>query len=144
MGLLPVSPGTWGSLAALPVAWAIRSLSGATGLAIAVAVAFFAGWWASAAVTKASGSKDPGFVVIDEVTAQWLALLLIRGDPLTWVLGFVLFRIFDIWKPWPVRWADRRVSGGLGIMLDDILAAIYAALVWWVLAVIGGAVGVRF
>lgn len=144
MGLLPVSPGTWGSLAALPVAWAIRGLWGAIGLAIAVAIAFFTGWWAADTVTKASASKDPGFVVIDEVAAQWLILLFVPADLLAWVFAFVLFRIFDIWKPWPVRWADRRVSGGLGIMLDDILAAIYAVLVWWILAVIGGVVGVRY
>jgi phosphatidylglycerophosphatase A len=141
---LPVSPGTWGSLAALPLAWAVCGLFGKTGLSIAVAIVFFAGWWAATTVAKASASKDPGYVVIDEVAAQCLVLLAVPGDPLSWGFAFLLFRIFDIWKPWPVRWADRRVSGGLGIMLDDILAAIYAVLVLRVMAVIGGAVGVRF
>jgi phosphatidylglycerophosphatase A len=136
-------PGTWGSLAALPFAWAIRSLWGATGLAIAIVIVFFAGWWAVAIVTKTSSVKDPGAVVIDEVAGQWLVLLTAPSDPLAWVLAFLLFRIFDIWKPWPVRWADRDITGGLGVMLDDLLAAVYAALVLWVLLAIGGVFGVR-
>jgi len=143
VGLIPIAPGTWGSLAALPFAWAILSLWGATGLAIAIAIVFFAGWWAAATVSKAGAIKDPGFVVIDEVAGQWLALLAAPRDPLAWVLAFLLFRIFDIWKPWPVRWADQDITGGLGVMLDDLLAAVYAALVLSVLLLIGGVFGVR-
>lgn len=143
VGLIPIAPGTWGSLAALPFAWAIRSLWGATGLAIAVAIVFFTGWWAAAAVIKTSGIKDPGFLVIDEVAGQWLVLLAAPRDPLAWILAFLLFRIFDIWKPWPVRWADRDITGGLGVMLDDLLAAVYAVLVLSVLLVVGGVFGVR-
>jgi phosphatidylglycerophosphatase A len=143
VGLIPIAPGTWGSLAALPFAWAIRSLWGATGLVIAIAIVFFAGWWAAATVSKAGAIKDPGAVVIDEVAGQWLVLLTAPRDPLVWVLAFLLFRIFDIWKPWPVRWADRDITGGLGVMLDDLLAAVYAALVLWVLLAIGGVFGVR-
>jgi phosphatidylglycerophosphatase A len=143
VGLIPIAPGTWGSLAALPFAWAISSLWGATGLAIAIAVVFFAGWWAAAVVAKTSSVKDPGAIVIDEVAGQWLVLLAAPRDPLAWVLAFLLFRIFDIWKPWPVRWADRDITGGLGVMLDDLLAAVYAALVLSVLLAIGGVFGVR-
>jgi phosphatidylglycerophosphatase A len=143
VGLIPIAPGTWGSLAALPFAWAIRSLWGATGLAIAIVIVFFAGWWAVAIVAKTSSVKDPGAVVIDEVAGQWLVLLTAPSDPLAWVLAFLLFRIFDIWKPWPVRWADRDITGGHGVMLDDLLAAVYAALVLWVLLAIGGVFGVR-
>jgi phosphatidylglycerophosphatase A len=143
VGLIPIAPGTWGSLAALPFAWTILSLWGATGLAIAIAIVFFVGWGTAATVTKAGGIKDPGFLVIDEVAGQWLVLLAAPRDPLAWVLAFLLFRIFDIWKPWPVRWADRHVAGGLGVMLDDLLAAVYAALVLSVLLVIGGVFGVR-
>jgi phosphatidylglycerophosphatase A len=142
-GLLPVAPGTWGSLAALPFAWAIRSLWGVPGLAAAAAMVFAVGWWAAGAITKASRVKDPGSIVIDEVAGQWLVLLAASRDPLTWVLAFVLFRVFDIWKPWPVRWADRRIHGGLGIMLDDLLAAVYAVPVLSALLAIGGAFGVR-
>jgi phosphatidylglycerophosphatase A len=140
-GLLPVMPGTWGSLAALPCAWAIRSLSGVAGLAIAAAIIFAVGCWAAATIAKASGIKDPGAIVIDEVAAQWLVLLPAPLDPLSYAAAFLLFRIFDIWKPWPVRWADRHIHGGLGIMLDDVLAAVYAALVLSALAAIGGAFG---
>jgi len=143
VGLIPIAPGTWGSLAALPFAWAVSRVWGATGLAIAVAIIFFAGWWAAATVSKAGAIKDPGAVVIDEVAGQWLVLLAAPRDQLAWLLAFLLFRIFDVWKPWPVCWADRDITGGLGVMLDDLLAAVYAALVLWVLLVIGGVFGVR-
>jgi phosphatidylglycerophosphatase A len=142
-GLLPVMPGTWGSLAALPCAWAIRSLGGVAGLAIAAAILFAVGCWAAAKVAEASGIEDPGIVVIDEVAAQWLVLLPAPLDPVVYGLAALLFRIVDIWKPWPVRWADRHVHGGFGIMLDDVLAAIYAVLVLSVLLAIGGVFGVR-
>jgi phosphatidylglycerophosphatase A len=142
-GLLPLAPGTWGSLAALPFAWAIESLLGAAGLAFAAAVVFTLGWWATAIVAKESGLNDPGAIVIDEVAAQWLVLSAAPLDPLAYALGFLLFRIFDIWKPWPVGWADRRLHGGLGIMLDDVLAAVYAALALSALLAVGGAFGVR-
>jgi phosphatidylglycerophosphatase A len=81
--------------------------------------------------------------VIDEVAGQWLVLVAVPLDPLAYALALLLFRIFDIWKPWPVRWADRHVKGGLGIMLDDLLAAVYAVLVLSVLLAIGGVSGVR-
>jgi phosphatidylglycerophosphatase A len=142
-GLLPVTPGSWGALAALPVGWVIETFWGAPGLAIAAAIVFIAGWWAAAIVAKASGIEDPGAIVIDEVAAQWLVLLAAPRDPPAWALAFLLFRIFDIWKPWPVRWADRHIHGGLGIMLDDLLAAGYAALVLSALSAIGGAFSVR-
>jgi phosphatidylglycerophosphatase A len=142
-GFLPVTPGSWGSLAALPFAWAIRTLWGPPGLALAAAIVFILGWWAAAAVVAASGLADPGAIVIDEVAAQWLVLMAAPLDPLAWALAFVLFRIFDIGKPWPVGWADRHIHGGLGVMLDDLLAAGYAALVLAALTAIGGVPGVR-
>ena len=142
-GLLPIAPGSWGALAALPFAWTIRSLLGVAGLAVAAGIAFVAGWWAAATVAKASAVKDPGAIVIDEVAAQWLVLVAAPLDPLPYALAFLLFRIFDIWKPWPARWADRQVKGGLGIMLDDLLAALYAVALLWGLLAIGGLSGVR-
>ena len=142
-GLLPISPGTWGSLVALPCAWAIRAQWGVTGLTAAIAITFVAGWWAAARVAKASPIEDPSMVVVDEVAGQWLTLLPAPFNPLCWALAFLLFRVFDIWKPWPVRWADRHVHGGLGIMLDDLLAAVYAALALLFLLAISGALGVR-
>ncbi len=95
------------------------------GLLIAAALAFVAGWWAAARVARASGIGDPGAVVIDEIAAQWLIL---GATPLDWrwyAAAFLLFRLFDIWKPFPINRLDRTVKGGFGIMLDDIAAAIY-------------------
>jgi phosphatidylglycerophosphatase A len=143
IGLLPITPGTWASLAALPFAWAIRSHLGTTGLAVATVIAFTIGWWAAATVAKASAIEDPGAVVIDEVAAQWLVLLPAPLDPLAYALAFLLFRFFDIWKPWPVRWADRHVKGGIGIMLDDLLAGVYAVALLSGLLAIRGVSGVR-
>jgi phosphatidylglycerophosphatase A len=143
VGLAPIAPGTCGSLAALPMAWAIRVLWGAPGLALACATVFALGCWAAAAAAKASGVSDPGAIVIDEVVGQWLALLASPFDPLAWALAFVLFRLFDIWKPWPVRWVDRRVTGGLGVMLDDVAAAGYALVALRVLLAMAGVFGVR-
>jgi phosphatidylglycerophosphatase A len=142
-GCLPIAPGSWGSLAALPPAWAIRSVLGLGGLVGAVAIAFVVGWWAADRVAKASVVEDPRAVVIDEVAGQWLVLLAAPLAPLPYALAFLLFRIFDVWKPWPARWADRHLGGGLGIMLDDLFAAIYAGLLLLVLLAIGGASGVR-
>jgi phosphatidylglycerophosphatase A len=136
-------PGTWGSLAALPCAWAIVSQWGLVGLAAGIAVILPVGCWAAAAVANASAIHDPGAVVIDEAAGQWLVLLATPLDPLSYILAFLLFRIFDIWKPWPVRWADRYFHGGFGIMLDDLLAAVYALLVISIVLAIGGAFGVR-
>ncbi len=141
-GVLPVMPGSWGSLAALPCAWAIRSLWGVSGLAIAAGIIFAAGCWAAATVAKASAVEDPGAIVIDEVAAQWLVLLPAPLDLLSYAIAFLLFRGFDIWKPWPVHWADRHVHGGFGIMLDDLLAAVYAVVVLSILMAIVGAFGV--
>ena len=143
VGLLPVMPGTWGSLAALPCAWAIRSIWGVAGLAIAAVIVFAVGCWAAGALAKTSGAKDPGAIVIDEVAAQWLVLLPAPLDPLSYAAAFSLFRIFDIWKPWPAGLADRRFPGGLGIMLDDLLAAVYAVLVLLVALMTGEEFGVR-
>jgi phosphatidylglycerophosphatase A len=140
IGLIPLAPGTWASLAALLCGWPIRVEFGINGLVVAAAVAFALGWWAAARVAGASGIFDPGFVVIDEIAAQWLIL---AGAPLDWrfyLAAFLLFRLFDIWKPFPVNWLDRTIKGGLGIMLDDVAAALYALA----LILIGdGALGVR-
>jgi phosphatidylglycerophosphatase A len=126
-GLLPKAPGTWGSLAALPFAWLIATAAGWPGLLAAPLLVFVIGCWAADRAARQLGIDDPGLVVIDEVAGVWLVLLLATPpDPLLYAAGFLLFRLFDITKPWPVSWADRQIGGGLGIMLDDILAALYA------------------
>ncbi len=126
-GLLPWAPGTWGSLAALPFAWIIHSVSGPVGLAAAAGLVFIAGLWASALFARHAGEEDPGAVVIDEVAGQWLVLVVVVPDIYLYAAGFLLFRAADIVKPWPVSWAERALKGGAAIMVDDVLAAVYAA-----------------
>jgi len=131
-GLLPWAPGTWGSLAALPFGWLLFWLSGPFGLLAATVVVFVVGLWAAHGYEQALAVKDPGVIVIDEVAGQWLTLLaagLAAGSlkPVGVLLAFLLFRVFDVVKPWPVGWADRHLKGAFGIMADDIIAGIYAA-----------------
>jgi phosphatidylglycerophosphatase A len=125
VGFLPRAPGTWGSLAALPLAWIVSWGFGPTGLFVAVVLIFGFGWWATAIIARAGGASDPGAVVVDEVAGQCLALVAAPRDLLLYVVGFLLFRAADIFKPWPASWADRTIHGGLGIMLDDIFAALW-------------------
>lgn len=131
-GLSPYAPGTVGSLAALPLAYGLLFTSTSAAL-LAVVVLFFVGVLASNAVEEALDSHDAGLIVIDEVVGQCLVIVLLdlclRGMidviPLL-AMGFLGFRFFDIVKPWPVSWADKRVQGGLGVMLDDVVAALIA------------------
>jgi len=126
VGLLRGAPGTWGSLAALPCAAAIYFLAGPWGLAVATGLVVLAGVWASQRYAAALARGDPGAVVVDEVAGQWLALLPLPLDPVWYALAFALFRLFDIAKPWPIGWIDRKVAGGAGIMADDLAAGLAA------------------
>lgn len=139
LGLLPGAPGTWASLAALPCGWLIQSYCGPAGLLVAAGLVFAVGCWAAARVAEASGIADPGAVVIDEIAGQLLALAAAPRDWRWYAAAFLLFRIFDIWKPFPVGWLDRHAKGGFGIMLDDVAAALYALLL---IAIGRGAIGV--
>jgi phosphatidylglycerophosphatase A len=135
-GLMPRMPGTWGSAAALPFAWVISTAGGWPALALATGLVSLLGWWAAEVYVRGASVDDPSAVVIDEVAGQWLVLIACPPDPLLYALGFLIFRVLDIFKPWPASWADRYVKGGLGVMLDDLLAAVYgvplmAAAVWW-------------
>lgn len=141
LGLIPVAPGSWASLAALLLGWAIGTFGGSPGLALVAALVFAAGWWAAGAVVKASGARDPPAIVVDEIAGQLMVLLAAPANLAGCTLAFLLFRLFDVWKPWPVRWADRQVKGGLGIMLDDLLAAGYAVLFLWLARKVGGVFG---
>jgi phosphatidylglycerophosphatase A len=127
--LLPSAPGTWGSLAALPFAWAIISLGGKIALLIAAVLLFAIGCIAADRATHGGADQDPGWVVVDEVVGQWLTVLAMPLSLAGYALGFILFRLFDIWKPWPVRAVERRFDGGFGIMIDDVVAALYAVIV---------------
>jgi len=128
-GLVRFAPGTWGSLAALPCAYLLHLLGGTWLLAAAAGLVFLAGLWASGRYAAALGSGDPGAVVVDEVAGQWLALLPLPTDLWWYAAAFALFRLFDIVKPWPIGWLDRNLSGGLGIMADDLAAGLLAGLV---------------
>ncbi len=126
-GLLPVAPGTMGTLLAVPIYILMSSLPIVQYL-ILVAILFIAGWWSSAYTSRALKQHDHPGIVIDEIVGFLITMVWV---PYTWywvLLGFVLFRLFDIWKPWPVSFADQAVKGGLGIMLDDLVAGIYALL----------------
>lgn len=132
-GLLPRMPGTWGSLAALPVAAAITGAGGAWALLAAVVAVFFAGLWASGVYAAAAGVHDPGTVVIDEVAGQWLALFPLALtpaalDPMLYAVAFIAFRVFDVVKPWPASYFDRHLPGAWGIMVDDLAAGFYAGI----------------
>ena len=132
-GLLPLAPGTWGSLAALPVVWLVHRYLGLAGLAAAAIMAFALAWWVASIFITTTRSHDPREFVLDEVAGQILtlalALAVMPANVVIYTAGFVLFRVMDIAKPWPANWADRSVGGGLGVVLDDIFAGCYAGAV---------------
>lgn len=142
VGYLRPAPGTWGSLAALPLAWALHVLGGFWLLFAATLAMAALGWWATRAELDAlpeGSDKDPSEIVVDELVGQWIALwpvsfgAVFAGVSLLalWpgiLTAFIAFRLFDIWKPGPVGWADAQ-PGALGVMADDIIAGWIAALV---------------
>ena len=132
-GNLPIAPGTWGSAAAVILAWFIVTLWGPIALIAATVIVTVVGIWAAEVYCRHSPDSDPGPVVVDEVAGQWITLLAVPADLVFYVIGFFLFRLADIVKPWPASWADSKVPGGLGVMLDDVFAGIYAALVLFLL-----------
>jgi phosphatidylglycerophosphatase A len=145
-GLLRPAPGTWGTLAALPVAWALHVTGGFALLAFATLAITLGGWWSVLQHTRGLPDPDLSEIVIDEVAGMWLALWPVSlgaqmmGAPVTalwpgWVVAFLAFRAFDILKPGPVGWADRR-KDALGVMLDDLIAGALAAVVVVALAAI--------
>ncbi len=145
-GLMRPAPGTWGSIAALPAAWAIHSLGSFPALAISTLIVALVGWWATARALRHSDDPDPSEIVIDEVAGMWVALLPASAGAWSlgyhalalwpgWVAAFVAFRLFDIWKPGPIGWADRQ-HGALGVMLDDLIAGLFAAVMVTVFALV--------
>ena len=138
IGNLRPAPGTWGSLVALPAALVLIWLGGPALLIVATVIALVVGWVATRAEIAETLDDDPSHVVIDEVAGQWIALwplaigaaangVAVTGLWPGWLAAFILFRLFDIWKPGPVGWADRR-KDALGVMLDDVIAGAFAAL----------------
>lgn len=128
IGLVPGAPGTWGSLAALPLAWGLQWLGGPPLLAAATLAVFVLGLWSADVYGRRTGREDASEIVIDEVVGQWIAILAVPPGLIAYALGFVLFRAFDILKPWPISWAETRLRGGWGVMADDVLAGLFAAV----------------
>ncbi|MDR3089646.1 MAG: phosphatidylglycerophosphatase A [Desulfobulbaceae bacterium] len=126
-GYLPKAPGTWGSLAAVPL-WFLLSYLDVSAYGLMLVAVFLVGWFVAGEAEKILDKPDPGCVVIDEIFGMFITLFAAPRQLTVAVAAFLLFRLFDIWKPFPVSWFDRRVNGGLGIMLDDAMAGIYAFL----------------
>ena len=134
-GKAPVAPGTVGSLATLPLAFILAYYFGLTGIICGVIISFILGIISVKEVLKIS-KHDPSYVVIDEVSGQLLSFVLVADylqydgqAGFLYLLGFMLFRLFDITKPQPAKWADKKVRNALGVMLDDIFAGGYAAVI---------------
>lgn len=131
-GLSPKAPGTAGSLLALLIYWPLADIGlwawvGIIVLASVIGIEL-CGWCA-----HRLGTHDHGAIVWDEFVGMWIAVLPAAGHWPEMLAAFALFRFFDILKPWPIGWLDRRIGGGAGIMLDDIVAGIFAAIILWLL-----------
>ena len=128
-GRMPKAPGTWGSLAAAVLApFLFLPLPFLARLA-ALLLLFPAGAWSAGRAEHVLGRKDPGHVVVDELWGQWIAILPLAAAEAYWIIpAFLLFRLFDIAKPWPVRASERWLPGGWGIMIDDGFAGLYAMI----------------
>lgn len=127
-GRAPVASGTFGSLAALPFAYAIMYFGSWIYLLSAAVIIYVIGVWSADIIMRETNTEDPGQIVIDEVAGQWLALLATPVDPAGYAIAFFLFRLFDILKPWPACWADSKLHSATGVMLDDVFAGLYALL----------------
>ncbi|BCW89164.1 Phosphatidylglycerophosphatase A [Alphaproteobacteria bacterium SO-S41] len=129
IGLIPLAPGTWASAATLPLGWLIAAYFGPIGVLVASLVVFAIGVIVAGHIINHTKVEDASVIVIDEIAGQ---LLVLAASALTWqayLVGFLLFRLFDILKPWPASLADRELGGGLGVMVDDMVAGLYGAVV---------------
>ncbi len=136
VGSLPLMPGTFGSLVGVAIFLALSKVAiGNVLLLVAIIVAIFAGIWAGTRTEELSGRKDPGKIVVDEVAGQLIALLplaFVKWSMITVTISFILFRLFDIFKPYPAN-RLQELEGGMGVMFDDLVAGVYAALIVGVL-----------
>ena len=126
-GLAPKAPGTFGTLAALPLYFLMMNLSLPVFVAITLIITIV-GFWICDIAAKDMQVHDHGAIVWDEVAGMLITMIAAPVGLLPLVVGFVLFRFFDIIKPWPIKLLDRHVKGGFGIMIDDVLAGVFAAL----------------
>jgi phosphatidylglycerophosphatase A len=125
VGRIPLAPGTFGSLLGLPLCFLLAATPLPAALAAVLLILVLATWIAGAA-ERISGSRDPGCIVIDEIAGMVVALIGLPFHPTTVVAGFILFRVLDILKPFPIRMIDKRLPGGLGIVADDVVAGLFA------------------
>ncbi len=126
-------------MAAVPLAWLANDLGGRLALGMMIIVTFAIGVLVAEILIRRSRVEDAPEIVIDEVVGQWIVLLASPTDLVHSVMGFILFRVFDIFKPWPVSWADRRLKGGIGTMADDVIAGVLAGICLWLFARFGDA-----
>ena len=132
-GLSPVVPGTMGSLAAIPFLYLMTFLPWQL-YSLVVMMSICIGVYLCHRTAKDMGTHDHGSIVWDEFVGMWITLMALPTMDWQWVAaGFVIFRIFDMWKPWPIRWFDRNIHGGMGIMVDDIVAGVISAGVLYVI-----------
>lgn len=130
-GFARPAPGTWGTLGAMPFGIILLIFGGKIALAISILLVFLIGLWAARKFEDMADVHDSSIIVIDEVAGVWITLLASTLSPLSIVLAFVLFRVFDVLKPWPISWLDRNCSGAFGVMIDDVAAGIMAAICLW-------------
>ncbi|MEM8833282.1 MAG: phosphatidylglycerophosphatase A [Pseudomonadota bacterium] len=128
-GLLRPAPGTWGTIAALPFGIFLLMGLGIPGLLLAVALFFPLGLWASKHFEGMVNEKDSSLIVVDEAVGIWIAMIPALLTPLSIGLAFLLFRFFDVIKPWPINYFDKHFKGPMGVMIDDVIAGIMAAFV---------------
>lgn len=140
-GLIRPGSGTWGSVLALALWWPLAASLSWQAIGVFVLIASVVGVWICQRTVDELGVPDHVGVVWDEIVAVWIVLWALPESLWMWAMGFVLFRVFDVAKPWPIRVLDARVEGGLGVMLDDWVAALYAIGlswgVWWLLSRFG-------
>ncbi len=127
-GRIRPAPGTMGSIAAIPVGYLIAQEASWIGLALAALALLLIGTVAADGYGKKSGVVDDQTIVVDEVVGMWIAAIPAEGHWNLWLLGLMLFRLFDVWKPWPASWFDNRSKSGVDVMMDDVVAGIYAML----------------
>ncbi len=137
VGLAPYAAGTCASIAALPFAWVIQTCFGSVALFIASILVFILGVILCNLYAPYTDSLDPREMVIDEISGQWLLLSFMFPTLSSYITGLVLFRFFDIVKPWPISVADRKIHGGFGVMFDDALAAIYPLILFGIVYLCG-------
>ncbi|MEI6730662.1 MAG: phosphatidylglycerophosphatase A [Pseudomonadota bacterium] len=142
VGLAPKAAGTFGSIAALPFAWAIQAYLGNVALFVASIIAFIGGVVACNIYLPFTSSQDPREMVIDAVAGQWFLLAFMPLTLKSYLVGLLLFRFFDILKPYPISWADKNIHGGFGVMFDDIMAAIYPLVIFALLYLLGYGSGI--